>query len=208
MLDDFMFATVKHQSGNVDVIYIHGLSGHAVDTWSCPDSADESGSFWPLWLGEDVPEANIYTLGYPVGIFAKVGNKEMNIYERAKAVLEYLSTYEIGERPIAIIAHSLGGLLTKQIIQTGITSGNKDWAVIASQVKFVMFLATPHTGSVLADVLKFAFPRISSDHVDLLQPGGMHLDQMNGYYRTHANTNGVQTVAFYEKFQTKNSGWW
>ena len=44
--------------------------------------------------------------------------------DRAKEVLKELAHRGIGERPIAFICHSLGGLLAKQLLHTGARRGN------------------------------------------------------------------------------------
>lgn len=42
-----------------DVIFVHGLGGHAYDTWR---RAPDDNSFWPLWLAEDIAGLAVYTL--------------------------------------------------------------------------------------------------------------------------------------------------
>jgi hypothetical protein len=39
-------------------IFIHGLGGHAYDTWQ---RGTDSQSFWPLWLATDVNGLAVYT---------------------------------------------------------------------------------------------------------------------------------------------------
>lgn len=202
-LDSAIFAAVRDNNGWIDVVFIHGLSGHPVDTWTCQESIDPRGKYWPEWLADDIPGANVYTLGYPAGLFGKFSDKEMNIYERSQNILEQLTTYDIGERPIAIVCHSLGGILAKQLIHTGLHSGNDEWSAISKKIALIVFLATPHTGSVLASLLGALVPRAASVHVELLKPENPFADQLNGSYRNHANSNRVKTVVFYEKFKTK-----
>src|SRR5690606_3599249 len=104
---EFTFERVfKSDSWLVDVIFIHGLTGDAQNTWI----SEKDGVFWPTWLGSDLKYLNIYTLGYPSSLFEKWAKKEMDIFERAGNVLEYLAALDIGHKPIVFITHSLGGI--------------------------------------------------------------------------------------------------
>ena len=44
-----------------NIIFVHGLGGHAYDTWR---RAPDDNSFWPLWLAEDVEGISVWTLAY------------------------------------------------------------------------------------------------------------------------------------------------
>jgi hypothetical protein len=201
--DDFIFRTVAASGGGSDIIFVHGLSGDPVATWTCPGSGELDGDYWPKWIYKDVQGLNVYTLGYPASLFAKWVKREMSLYERAKATLEYLASYEIGPRPIALIAHSLGGLLAKQMIRTGLEASDPSWKAIATNCRLVMFLATPHTGSSLASIFDTILPSLSSSHAVLLQSGNSQLDELNEAYRRFAPNSAIQTAAYYETQVTK-----
>ena len=123
MDESFVIARVGGTSGVLDVVLVHGLTGDLATTWTSRNSGDPAGDYWPKWLCGDFPNVNVYTLGYPASLFEKWAKQEMNLYERAKATLECLASYEFGERPIVFISHSLGGLLVKQILKTGYEIG-------------------------------------------------------------------------------------
>jgi len=165
-------------------------------------SADNK-AFWPNWLGEDVPGVSVFTLGYPASLFRKWAKREMDLYERAGSALDYMSAKGLGERPIVFVAHSLGGLLAKQILRTSSDTTHERWQQVAERTKLVIFLSTPHNGASLASVLKFAFPRFASKHIDMLTQGGGALTDINNHYRALCDKKDeLSTVVFYEKHLT------
>lgn len=200
----FSIERIAGGSGTVDLIFIHGLSGDPKGSWTS-NTEDPSDAYWPLWLAKDLPNANVYTLGYPADVWAKWIEQAMSLYERAKAVLEQLAGMGLGSRPIALVCHSLGGLLAKQIIRTGNEADDSDWSAIASNTKFVAFLATPHSGSSVASTLKFLLPRTTSATIETLKAGSPQLDELNASYKTTAAKRPIETVVFYEKFATKGA---
>src|ERR1700744_3188629 len=118
LFERLALASIGSTSGRVDVIFVHGLTGDLTATWTSTNSTHPAGYYWPKWICQAVPDARVFALGYPASLFEKWIAREMSLYERAKATLEYLSSYDFGNRPIAFVAHSLGGLLVKQILRT------------------------------------------------------------------------------------------
>jgi hypothetical protein len=39
------------------IIFVHGLGGHAYDTWG---RASDNNTFWPLWLAKDLERILVY----------------------------------------------------------------------------------------------------------------------------------------------------
>ena len=179
----------------LDVIFVHGLTGDPLKTWT--SSGDDS-VFWPKWLHDDNPALRILTLGYPSAMLSKWGKGELNIYECAKASLELMAAKSIGGRPIAFVAHSLGGILTKRILRTASDGQNAAWKAIPKQTKAVFFLATPHTGAGLASAFKFVIPRLTSSHIETLTNSTGTLTDLNEAYRVLADGTGIQTQPYYE----------
>ena len=93
-----------------DVIFVHGLKGNAHDTWVWERNAEE---FWPAHLAEECGSVNVYSLGYPASVLKGWAQKEMDLFERAASALDYIVSCEIGQRPLVLIGHSMGGLLIK-----------------------------------------------------------------------------------------------
>lgn len=204
MSDEFVFETIDARGGLVDVVFIHGLTGDSKASWTSSDSHEAEGTYWPLWLANDIPGIDIHALGYPASIFAHWAKGEMGLFERAKAVLEYMASRDFGAKPIVFIAHSLGGLLAKQVIRTGIENLNARWNSIGQACKVVFFIATPHSGASLAALLKFTVPKLISKHVDTLAQGCDQLNELNEAYRNLASKQGITTFSYYEKYKAKN----
>ena len=184
-------------SALVDVVFVHGLTGDPNKTWT-NEAGDE---FWPGWLVADVEGIAVHTLGYPASLFEKWFKKEMDMFERAGNVLERFAGKGVGERPIAFVAHSLGGILTKMVLRKSCEAEDEDWRRVAESTKLVIFLSTPHTGAGMANVIN-AVPR-ASKHVKLLANEVGSLEDLNDQYRTFANgREDLATAVYYEKHAT------
>ena len=143
------------------VIFVHGLGGHAYETWR---SKPDDDSFWPLWLAQEVEGLAVYTLGYAAPPSNWLGTA-MPLQDRAVNLLEcLLSERQLRDGPITFVCHSLGGLLVKQImLDLQLQKGRRPEAAdLLERITQVVFLATPHTGSRQANWLDrlrfFAWP--------------------------------------------------
>ena len=182
----------------VDVVFVHGLTGDAKQTWTNV----ATNGFWPTWLHEELEKISVYSLGYPASALGKPAKKEMGLFERAGNVLELFAGFGIGERPIAFVAHSLGGILVKMVLRKSCEAEEKEWRRVSESTKLVFFLATPHLGSELSNFAK-AIP-YTSKHVTLLANEVGLLEDLNGHYRAFANGRAdLTTVAYYETHLTK-----
>lgn len=188
-----------NEAALVDIVFIHGLTGDAYQTWQ----ADGCEEFWPCWLQDDLQHVSIYTLGFPASLFAKWAKKEMDIFERAGNVLEWFAARGLGGRPIIFVTHSLGGLLAKILLTKSSTCSTPAWQKISEATRLVVFYATPHTGSYLANVLK-VLP-LASSHIALLANESGFLEELNANYRAYAlSRKDLGTVVYYETYKTKN----
>lgn len=205
MSDELVFKKVcGPKDGELDLLFIHGLMGDPEESWTCENSTESAGKYWPCWFCKDFPQVCVYVLGYPASIFGKCAKKEMNLYERAENALDCMVSSGLGGRPLGFITHSLGGLLCKQMLRTARDSAAKDWNAIFTNTRLVAFIAVPHTGASLASTLTFSIPRFTSSHVDTLSNDGGSLDDLNSAYRDFAPAAGIKTVAYYEKWKTKH----
>lgn len=182
----------------VDVIFIHGLTGSAKETWT-----DRNGKvFWPEWLSQNTDHLAIHSITYPASLFVKWAKKEMDMFERARNVLEVLAGRQVGNKPIIFVTHSLGGVLAKIILRKAVESEDDDCKLIAASTQLMMFLSTPHKGATLASVFD-VLPK-ASKQIKLLGNETGFLDDLNEQYRKYANSrNDLSTVSYYEKHSTK-----
>ncbi|MDJ0726286.1 MAG: hypothetical protein QNJ38_14325 [Prochloraceae cyanobacterium] len=187
-----------------DVIFVHGLGGNAKGTWHLQEKQDDD--FWPFWLGEDLQkegqEVNIWSLKYQVEPFRWKGNT-MPLFDRANNCLDVLDSYEIGDRPIVFITHSLGGLLVKQMLCNALQFGTDEWKLILKQTKGIVFLSTPHSGSDLATWIDYIGKILgSSVSVKELQANDSRLRDLNLTYRNNSQLKNIPIKVYCENQKT------
>ncbi|KAJ6788410.1 hypothetical protein PWT90_04691 [Aphanocladium album] len=134
----------------VDIIAIHGLNGHLEKTWT----SKRSGLNWlkdSSCLPNDIGNARVFSFGYNAASYFCRANPD--VCDFASELLASIQSSRRSlierQRPIIFLCHSLGGLVFKQAMiraheQTGFYSS------LLSNVRGVVFFATPHRGSDLA----------------------------------------------------------
>jgi hypothetical protein len=122
----------------------------------------------------------------------------MALPDRAKAILDLLVSNSIGSRPVIFVAHSLGGLVVKQILRLGAEMNQPLWEELTANTRGVVFLATPHHGAALATFAK-AIPMLApSASATQLTANDPHLRDLSDWYQQNATKRGIQTHAYYE----------
>lgn len=170
----------EHKDLNFDVIFVHGLVGSVFKSWRQGSlsfdeidnraMAEESSQYsatrcWPKdWLPEDVPGLRILAVDYPTALSGWRTDCDLNkdtLKERAIHVMKQLEAAHVGDKPIIWVAHSMGGLLIKQMLVLGdehlkkqLKASNKDSSSsfeenILEQTKGIVFYSVPHKGSNL-----------------------------------------------------------
>jgi pimeloyl-ACP methyl ester carboxylesterase len=133
-----------------NAIFLHGLGGGPRSTWQ---SGSDDRSFWPRWLAEDIEGLAIYMVGYEAPISRWRGTA-MHLTDRATNVLaRLLAEPQLRQGKVILIGHSLGGLVIKQLLRTADIEARQrdDVADLIARIEKIAFLATPHTGSDLAN---------------------------------------------------------
>jgi hypothetical protein len=199
----------------LDVVFVHGLGGDPIATWR---SGKDKNTSWPHWLAlEFGTQIGVWSLGYAAaptrweGVRVPFfGSKDpdagaaMSLPRRAENALDRLVGAGIGQRPVCFITHSLGGLLVKSILRRSADSQfAPDRLQVVEQCRGVLFLATPHHGSRLADLagaLKVYLPSVST--LDL-KDNDDHLMDLYEWYRGYAPSHHILTRNYYENKETK-----
>ncbi|MEU4164986.1 hypothetical protein [Actinoplanes sp. NPDC026670] len=183
----------------LDVVFIHGLDGDGRKTWS---NGSKEKPFWPAWLAEELEDVAVWAVHYDAWKVRYRGHS-MPIKDRAMNIAALLGTEDIGERPLCFVAHSMGGLLVKEILMHS-ARGSTEFRTFATTTVGVVFLATPHDGSSLATALD-AFRRLgrTTPAVEDLRRESSALLALGNEYRDWAVQAGIEHQVYFERRPTK-----
>jgi len=203
--------TAKHDI-QADIVFVHGLVGGSHTTWRYGKEGDKDHFFWPEALGKDLPRCAIWSLGYAAGLGHWFSEEGMAIEDKAANLALKLSNGSLGSRPLVFIAYSMGGLVVKTFLTEAISQGGHDWTTVASAVRGVAFLGTPHHGSSMASVAAgFAVLLRTQEHVKQMRFAGPELDalhrrfvkwrkQFNCAFESYIETKGIARNGWLARF--------
>ncbi|KAK7962794.1 WD domain- G-beta repeat containing protein [Apiospora aurea] len=196
----------------VDFIFVHGLGGTSVSTWSWDR---DPANFWIPWLSNesDLSRSRVFTYGYDAKLTGPYTT--VNILDFAKDLLFRMKTYSgqsttdkipIGTLPIIFVVHSMGGLVVKKAYILGKT--DSQYTDMITRICAIVFLATPHKGSQLAqtlnNILKAAPGGGSKAFVADLEKNSGALQDINEHFRHICGD--LELVSFYETMKTSIGG--
>jgi pimeloyl-ACP methyl ester carboxylesterase len=191
------------------VLLVHGLGGHAYDTWRCgggkQSHLDET--FLPRWLADDGATLAVYGYDAPV---SRLRGTAMHLTDQSTNILNRLLAEPSLERgPLILIGHSLGGLIIKELLRAAESQARFEHraADLIERVEKVAFLATPHSGSDLArrrDRLRILV-RPSAATASLVR-NDQNLKVLNNWYRHFANERGLAHLILTETRPTSILG--
>ncbi|KAG6997629.1 hypothetical protein G7Y79_00039g075910 [Physcia stellaris] len=212
--EDPLGLTVVHEPSTVplcDIVFVHGLGGTSRATWA---KERDLRYFWPqMWLPYEpgIGDARILSFGYNANFAATGPAPITGIADFAKDLLhsmkyaknEDLEELELGQRPIIFIAHSMGGLVVKQAYTIG--KGDPLFFGMISSISAMVFLATPHRGSNLADILNrllaaSIFRHSPKMYISELEIGSQTIEALNDQFRHFAPS--LRLFSFYETLPT------
>lgn len=128
----------------IDIIFVHGLGGDARQTWL----NSKTGFYLPTRMSEET-KTRVFSLGYANPPVRFMG-KGMSLEERTNNLLHLLETNSLFKKKTILIGHSFGGLIIKKILLSLKMQSNPEHF---QSIAGVVFLATPHLGSRLANFL-------------------------------------------------------
>lgn len=203
---------IVHQpkaSAPLDIIFVHGLGGDSQKTWA---KGHDPNLFWPrLWLplDSDVGKARILSFGYNAGFRAGAPKSVSNISDFAKELLYEMrfgrtdtgDDLGVGNVPIIFVVHSMGGLVVKKAYILG--QNDEEYKSVINSISAIVFLATPHRGTGLAEVLnrvlKVSFQSQQNFIADL-NKSSPALEELNEQFRHIAPKLSIWS--FYETLAT------
>ena len=203
----------------VDVVFVHGLTGDAYDTWL----HKESGIHWPSdLLRQDIPDIRVLSFGFDadvVNFFGTEPASNSGLTNHAESLVNKLVRERerngTEERKIIFVAHSLGGLVTEQALTYSKNSAELHLKQVERDTIGVVFLGVPHCGSNLeawatigrriVGVLK----RTSKNILDVLNPDSEMLHLVENNFHTNIRQrrdNPIQITSFFEELAVTGIG--
>ncbi|KAK1765234.1 hypothetical protein QBC33DRAFT_495970 [Phialemonium atrogriseum] len=140
------------EHANVDIVFVHGLTGDREQTWTSPNATDP----WPkTLLPNKLPTARVLTFGYDAYVAdwrgvvsqSRVGNHAWNLLT---SLARYREEDDTNDRPIIFVCHSLGGLVCEDALVKSKERREPHLQSIIQQTLGIAFLGTPHRGAGLA----------------------------------------------------------
>lgn len=187
----------------IDFVFVHGLRGGSFKTWR---KYEDPSSLWPKsWLPAhpDFAGVRTSTFGYQSDFLSRQGHR-LDVAEFGRKLSNELQISSFlrrsGHTPIVLIGHSMGGL----VIKKAYLLARHEKPELASRIKSIVFLATPHRGSDWAVLLNgiLAMTLNAKEYVKNLLKDSASLSWINDDFRHYANDVGLWT--FHEEEQMVN----
>lgn len=119
------------------------------------DSTNKAEIYWPTdLLPVECPQARIMVWGYDTMVTRGPGQaaNKSGMFTHGQNLLYSLNRQRDYSKPIIFVAHSLGGILVKEMISYAEASKEDEFLEIVQDISAVVFLGTPHRGSDAARV--------------------------------------------------------
>lgn len=180
------------------VIFLHGVNGSWDTTWCRAD-----GRFsWPHELAR-ATGWDVRVVDYDVN--TSWGRTTMPLQDRAVNLVTTIeSDPDLTKKDLALICHSFGGLVAKQVVRYAVEDEQADFL---RRLAALVFVATPHQGDLKADFLVYLKHLLGSTvTLEDLRAHSPLLRDLGHWYRTQHERLGLRTLVFFEK-QRMKLGW-
>ncbi|KAK6543029.1 hypothetical protein TWF694_006959 [Orbilia ellipsospora] len=199
-----------------DVVFVHGLTGDARDTWSYA-KPHHATTFWPRdLLSKEKFPLRVLSFGYKADVAKPFGRvSQAGLDDHANDLLEDLArvrgaSSENETRPLIFIGHSLGGLVIERMLHMCTEYSEKSTIKrnIFLCTKSVTTIGTPHKGSNKADIASVFVQPIGIFHptnkallATLKTRRSLHFSWLDTYVE-RAEENAISLWFFYEEEET------
>lgn len=171
------------EDAELDICFIHGLSGNRDKTWTAPGQPNP----WPAeLLPSRLAKARLLTYGYDAYVLKKSVSSTNRLIDHANNLLHDLTAERVSSdainRPLVFIVHSFGGIICKTALIISRQSPESHLRQVYNDTKGIAFLGTPHRGSWAADWAKipaWALGQVKSTNrniLDVLQINNQYLE--------------------------------
>ncbi|KAI0555984.1 Alpha/Beta hydrolase protein [Xylaria curta] len=202
MVNTLHVLTDESECPTMDIVAIHGLNGHYMDTFTHKPKFAPSTMWLKDLLPKKIPGCRTMSFEYDASFNSM---SIANVRDTARSMLELLrderEDAKYANIPIVIVAHSLGGLISKQAL----AFAQDDYPGMASCTKGIVFFGTPHRGAdaahwaVMAEKIGHAVLRTSkSEFLKILVRNSEDLYEITEDFRPIAADYAI--VSFYEEY--------
>lgn len=162
---------------------------------------------WPKdWLPKDC--SNLRILGF--NYWSKLSDwlegcplQNADIVARADELADALIDAEVGTKNVVWLAHSMGGLIVKQLLVNAAKHNDDSYKQLCRKTKAVLFYSTPHKGSSLATMPRAAASILwPSRDVKQLQVNSPELLELHSSFLKFADKFNWETISFAETVPT------
>lgn len=154
---------IECPDATVDICFLHGLTGDRDQTWTAKGQPEP----WPAKLIPEalqdlatkrgalsLPKFRVLTYGYDAYVVKMEVSSQNGLRDHAQHFLkEIVTDRELSAatgRPIILVAHSLGGLVSKKAVLLSRNNPEAYLRDLYKSVKGIVFIGTPHRGSWMA----------------------------------------------------------
>ncbi|PNP81283.1 hypothetical protein FNYG_05315 [Fusarium nygamai] len=206
------------EDAELDICFIHGLSGNRDKTWTAPGQPNP----WPVeLLSSQLAKARLLTYGYDAYVLTKSVSSTNRLIDHANNLLRDLAAERassgIVNRPLIFIVHSFGGIVCKTALIISRQSPESLLRQISNCTKGIAFLGTPHRGSWAADWAKipaWALGQVYSTNrniLDILQINNQYLEFIQTSFLSmlrdlHQRGRPLQVTCFVEELPMPGIG--